>query len=137
MKIREIMSREVTFVNPNNSVQEAAVRMKELHVCDLPVIVKTEAVGFITEHDININVVAQGLDPKITKVADVMTQGIFACKEDDEITDAARQMVELKIRRIAVMDKEGKLSGIVSMDDLIRHTDPDTAYEILKGYEPH
>ncbi len=132
MKVFEIMSRDVACANTNDSIQQAAERMKELDVGDLPVIANKEAVGFITDRDIAIRIVAHGLDPKTAKVVDAMTQGLVTCKEDDEIEDAVRLMVAHKIRRLAVTDKNGKLTGLVSLVDLASHAQPAMANEILK-----
>lgn len=137
MKVSEIMSHKVAFVNTNNSIQEAAQRMKELNLGDLPVIAENEAIGVITEHDIAIRVVARGFDPKTYQVVDAMTKGIFSCKEDDPIVYAAQEMAKIKIGRLAVRDHHGKLSGMVSIDDLVDHLDPDSAHQILKKLAPH
>lgn len=132
MKVLEVMSRDVACADTNDSIQQAAERMKELNVGDLPVIVNKEVVGFITDRDVAIRIVAHGLDPKTAKVVDAMTEGPVTCKEDDEIEDAARLMVAHKIRRLAVTDKNGKLSGIVSLIDLASRAGPAMANEILK-----
>jgi CBS domain-containing protein len=70
----------------------------------MPVVVAGEAVGMLTDRDITIRIAAHGLDPQKTHVSDAMTEGVVACKEDDDVGIAARLMAENQIRRLIVVE---------------------------------
>jgi CBS domain-containing protein len=131
MLVKEIMSHDVEFVTNENTLQEAAEKMKDLDVGELPIIVGNEAVGVVTDRDIVIRGVAHGLVPTAATVVDVMTEGIIACKEDDSIEEVARTMSSNKVRRMPVMDADGKLSGMVSLGDLALNLDKSLVGEVL------
>jgi CBS domain-containing protein len=131
MLVKDIMSHDVEFVNNENTLQEAAEKMKDLDVGELPIIVGNEAVGVITDRDIVIRGVAHGLVPNVATVVDAMTEGIIACKEDDTIEEVARTMSSKKVRRMPVMDADGKLSGMVSLGDLALNLDKSLVGEVL------
>lgn len=126
-----IKQADVEFVTNENTLQELAEKMKDLDVGELPIIVGNEAVGVITDRDIVIRGVAHGLVPNAATVADGMTEGIIACKEDDTIEEVARTMSCKKVRRMPVMDADGKLSGMVSLGDLALNLDKSLVGEVL------
>jgi CBS domain-containing protein len=131
MLVKDIMSRDVEFVTNENTLQEAADKMKSLDVGELPIVIGEEAVGIITDRDIVIRGIAHGLNPKLAKVIDAMTEGIIACKEDDAIEEVAKTMSRKKIRRMPVMDASGKMSGMVSLGDLALKLDNALVGEVL------
>lgn len=131
MLVKEIMSSDVAFVTDKTTLQEAAEKMQTLDVGELPIVIGRTAVGIITDRDIAIRGVAHGLDPRVTKVVDSMTEGVKACKETDTIEEAARTMGANRIRRLPVMDAEGKMSGMVSLGDLARNLDSCIVGEVL------
>jgi CBS domain-containing protein len=79
----------------------------------------------LTDRDIVVRAVAQGRDPASTPVREIMTEGISYCFEDDDVKDAARQMSEKQIRRLAVLDRDKRLVGIISLGDLAVETGGD------------
>ena len=106
--------------------------MEELNVGALPVISGDEAVGIITDRDIVIRSVAQGLDPEEEKVLVAVSEGLVSCKEDDDIEAVADLMEDRQIRRVVVKSNGGKVTGIVSLGDLAVNIPKGTAGEILK-----
>lgn len=132
MKVREIMTRGTEFINEGQTIEQAAVKMKESGVGDTPVVAGGEAVGMLTDRDITIRIVAMGLDPQSTYVNDAMTEEIFACKEDDDIETAARLMGDMRVRRLLVMSEGRKLVGIVSLGDLAKSADKELVGEVLR-----
>src|SRR3712207_8968 len=103
MKLSEIMTRNVEVVRPDATLQEAAQKMKNLDVGPLPVCDGRKVQGMLTDRDITIRATAAGLDPKTTKVRDVMTPDVTYCFEDQDVQDAARIMGEQQIRRLIVL----------------------------------
>src|SRR5690242_2022236 len=98
MWIRDIMTRDVECVGPDDTLQEAALKMKELDVGPMPVCDHDRIAGMLTDRDITIRAVAEGRDPRSTRVRDVMTRDVVACCEDDAVEEAARLMQERQIR---------------------------------------
>ena len=133
MQVKDVMSTKITVIRTNNTLQEAASQMGDLGVGDLPVVLNNEAVGFITDRDITVRAVAHGLDVRKAKVSDAMSEGIMVCREEDDIQSAIRTMADQKVRRLAVMDDNQKLTGILSLSDVAAHADDRLAKEVLQG----
>ena len=109
--------------------------MQDLDVGPLPVCGEGDRlVGMLTDRDITIRAVARGLDPRTTKVRDVMSKGIHYCLVDDAVEDAAREMKRHRIRRLVVLQRDKKLAGIVSIGDLAVEThDPSLVGSTLEA----
>jgi CBS domain-containing protein len=117
MKISEVMTAQVVTVSPRSTVAEVARTMSEIESGAVPVVDDGRLVGLITDRDIVIRAIAAGLGVE-TAVADVMTPGVETCGEDDNVADAAALMGSRQIRRLVVLDGQGKLAGIVSLGDI-------------------
>jgi len=122
MKVKDVMTRGAECVRPEATLQEAAQKMKSLDVGPLPVCDNDRLVGMLTDRDITVRAVAEGKDPRATRVRDAMTEGISYCFEDDDVADAARVMKERQVRRLVVLDRNKRLAGIVSLGDLAVET---------------
>jgi CBS domain-containing protein len=118
MKIKDVMTRGVECVRPETTIQEAAARMKSLDVGPLPVCEGDRPVGIVTDRDIVLRAIADGRDPRATRVQDVMTRGVVTVKEGDDVKEAARHMKEKQIRRVVVVDDAQRVVGIVSLGDI-------------------
>ena len=129
MKIKDVMTRSVETVRPDQTLQEAAAKMKSLDVGPMPVTENDRVVGILTDRDIVLRGVADGRDARTTKVRDAMTSNVVCCKEDDDVKDAAKQMKDRQIRRIVVVDAQQRVSGIVSLGDIA----VDTSDEKMSG----
>jgi len=122
MKVSKIMSRDVTLLNPDQTICVAASLMAEIDAGALPVGENDRLVGMITDRDIAIRAVAQGRSAE-TKVADVMSKEVLYCFDTDEIDDVARNMGKARVRRLPVVNRDKRLVGIVSLGDLARSDD--------------
>src|SRR3954468_20803840 len=100
MRVREVMTRRVEWIRPDANLQEAARKMKSLDVGPLPICDNDRLVGMLTDRDITVRAVAEGCDPKTTKVRQAMTEGVDYCFEDQDVTEAARMMKDKQIRRL-------------------------------------
>jgi CBS domain-containing protein len=118
MKVHEIMTREVEVIHPDATLAEAAEKMRDLNVGPLPVSDGTTVLGMVTDRDITIRGTATGRDPSTTKVRDVMTPDVVYVFEDDDVKDAAKTMAEKQIRRVVVLNRDKRLTGIVAMADI-------------------
>jgi len=117
MKTSKCMTRDVQLVSPTQTIRDAARMMVELDAGALPVQQDDRLVGMITDRDIAVRAVAQGKSPD-TPVRDVMSREVLYCFDDQEIADVARNMGEVKVRRLPVVNRDKRLVGIVSIGDL-------------------
>ena len=122
MKVSKIMSRDVTLLNPDQTICVAASLMAEIDAGALPVGENDRLVGMITDRDIVIRAVAQGRSAD-TKVADVMSKEVLYCFDTDEIDEVARNMGKARVRRLPVVNRDKRLVGIVSLGALARNDD--------------
>jgi CBS domain-containing protein len=123
--VKEVMTRHAECVGPDATLQEAAAKMRDLDVGPLPICDNDRLVGMVTDRDVTIRATAEGRDPRTTRVRAVMTPEIVWCFEDEDVTEAARLMKEKQIRRLAVLDRNKRLVGIVSLGDLAVETGND------------
>ena len=133
MFVRDVMTKGVECVTPADSIQVAARKMRDFNVGAIPVCENDRLAGIITDRDIAVRCVAEGCDPKTAQVKDVRTPGIVYCFEDQEVSEAAHIMRDRQIRRLAVLNREKRLVGIVSLGDLAVETgDEHLAWETLE-----
>jgi CBS domain-containing protein len=119
MRVIEVMTHHVECIDPEMSLVDAARKMRELNVGPLPVCGDGERLeGIVTDRDIVIRGIAEGVDPHNCTVRDVMSPGIEYCFEGDRVEEAARHMCDKQIRRLVVLNAEKRLVGIVSLGDL-------------------
>ncbi len=122
MKVREAMTGDVRLTNPERSIREAAEMMAEQDIGALPIGENDRLVGMITDRDIAVRAVARGLGPG-AKIRDVMSTEVKYCFDDEELDDAARNMGDIKVRRLPVLNRDKRLVGIISVSDLTRRED--------------
>jgi CBS domain-containing protein len=113
-------------------VRDAARFMLQADAGSIPVTEGNRLVGMITDRDIAVRGVALGYGPE-TPVSELMTSGIVSAHADELIEEAARKMGEAQVRRLPVIDHDQRLVGIVSLGDLARETDEETASQALEG----
>jgi CBS domain-containing protein len=118
MQLKELMTRDVQVVRPEATLQEAARILKDENIGSVPVCDGTRIQGIITDRDIAVRAVAEGRDPFVTLVRDVMTSDIVYGMENQSIEDAARIMEQQQIRRLVILNDNKDLVGIVSLGDL-------------------
>ena len=132
MKIKEIMTSDPELIDPNASIREAAKRMKSEDIGALPVGENDRLIGMVTDRDIAIRGVAEDRTPEATTVRDVMSEKVFYCFEDDDVEDAAQCMAENQVRRLPILTRDKRLTGIVSLAD-IAQTREDCEKTALEG----
>lgn len=123
MAVGEICNREVVIAEKALSVVDAAQMMRKNHVGDLVVVEEKEGrtypVGIVTDRDIVVEVVAAGVDPDALKVGDIMGPEVATVREGEGLFEALRHMRDKGVRRMPVVDHEGGLVGILTLDDLL------------------
>lgn len=125
MKVGDICSRDVATVRESDDLTAVAQLMRQKHVGYL-VVIEPKAgeegvtpVGVITDRDIVVGVIARAADPRSLKVGDVMTSQPVLVAEDSAVSAALHHMREVGIRRLPVVDRGGRLTGVLSLDDVL------------------
>jgi len=126
MKVSDAMTRDVHLATPKQSIRDVARIMARIDSGVLPVEENDRLVGVITDRDIAVRAVAEGKAPT-TKVKDVMSQEVLYCYDDQDLDEVARNMGEVKVRRLPVVNRQKRLVGILSFGDLARKENPATA----------
>lgn len=122
MNVTDICTHDPQCISPEAGLVEAAQKMKSLDVGMLPVCENDRLVGCVTDRDITVRAIAQGLDPRATRVRAIMSPGIVYCFEDQDAKEAAQLMEEKQIRRLPVLNRDKRLVGILSLGDLAVRT---------------
>lgn len=123
MTVQDIMSTAVEHIHLDDSLQHAALRMRSAEVGGLPVLDGDRLAGMLTDRDIALRAVAEGLDPKRTAVRDVYSPRVVHCLNSHSLDEAAAIMEGSGVRRLPVLDEGGALVGMVSVTDLSRRAD--------------
>jgi CBS domain-containing protein len=134
--VREIMTKNVINMQVSTTLEEAARAMREQDIGNVVVAEDERLVGLVTDRDIVIRAVADGMDPTTTTLGSVASRDIIAIQPDDTAQAAALLMREQAIRRVLVVDEQG-LCGILSIGDLASEIDPDSVLGGISGAAPN
>jgi CBS domain-containing protein len=118
MKISEVMTPDVSFVTPDTPILEIARKMRDGDIGSTPVLEDERLVGMVTDRDIVVRVVAEGLPTQTSSARDAMSPGVLFCYEDESIEDVLEKMGDQQIRRLPVVNRDKRLVGVVSLGDL-------------------
>ncbi|MCP0914525.1 MULTISPECIES: CBS domain-containing protein [Legionella] len=132
MEIKEVMTESPTYCSPDSTLSEIAKIMKSLDTGIIPIGNGEKLLGTITDRDIAL-CLAEGGDAD-SKASEAMHKGVYYCYEDDSIESAAKNMGELQVRRLIVLDnrENKKMVGILSLGDIARVThDKKTCGEVV------
>lgn len=119
MSIGEICIRGAVIAKATDSVSKGAQLMKVYSVGNVIITDDTHPIGILTDRDITIRVVSDGKDPNKTLIKEVMSAQLITIRESAGVGDAIRKMRAAGVRRLPVIDEQGRLAGIVTLDDLI------------------
>jgi CBS domain-containing protein len=111
MLVREAMTREAEWITPDTLLTEVASRMRDKSIGCLPVGENDRLVGMITDRDLACRAVADGANPKTTRVREVMTKGITWCFEDEDVNEAAQRMGQKQIHHLPVLSRRSAWSA--------------------------
>ena len=132
MHVSEVMSRDVRMVNPDQTIREAAKLMAQIDAGALPVGEDDRLVGMITDRDIVVRAIGDGNGPD-TPIREVMSRDIKYCFEDEDVEDVSKNMADLQLRRLPVVDSDKRLVGIVAVSDIAGATQPETAGNMIQS----
>ena len=122
MQVSEAMTRDVKIARPDQTIQQAARLMVEIDAGLLPVSQGDELIGMITDRDIAVRAVAEGKGPQ-TPVREVMSEEVKYCFEDQDVAQVTRHMGDQQLRRLAVMNRDKRLVGILSLAVVVMRTE--------------
>jgi len=120
MQVQELMTSNVESIRPDATIKDAACKMRDLGVGTLAVIDSDQLSGIITDRDICCLCISEDLDPMETEVCEIMSTDVTSCFGDQDINEAAQLMEEMQIRRVAVINHDDSVAGMLSVDDLAR-----------------
>jgi CBS domain-containing protein len=144
MKVNEVMTSDVSVCDLNASLGEAAKAMWNNDCGILPVLKDgKDLVGLITDRDICMGLAMRNRNPSAISVEEIMTGEIYSVRPDDDVQLALETMQHHKVRRLPVVDAEGKLTGLLSINDLtlqaeqrMGHKTPALTFkEVMKTYK--
>jgi len=133
-KINEIMTREVITISPHDTLQTAARKMRDYDIGFLPVYDGDKLVGVLSDRDIVIRALADGMDPKMKLPMQLVTSPALYCFDDQTIDDATDLMNDYQIRRLVILDRGKKqLAGVITLGDLAVHVGDKISGEVLQS----
>jgi CBS domain-containing protein len=118
VQVQDVMTADVSYVGPDTPILEIARKMRDADIGSTPVVENERLVGMVTDRDIVVRAIAEGGDIRIKTARDAMSPGIFYCFSDETVETVLDNMGDRQIRRLAVIDREKRLVGVVSLGDL-------------------
>jgi len=119
--IRDLMTRGPRTIDTAGSAVDAARMMRDEDVGLIPIVESDHLVGTVTDRDIAVRLVAEGKSPEKTRVADIASLELVTIDPDQDVDEALRLMAKHQVRRLPVVEEDGKLVGIVAQADIAKH----------------
>jgi CBS domain-containing protein len=130
--IREVMSSKPSAIEADKSVADAAKLMRDEDVGLAPVVEGNRLVGTLTDRDITVRVVAEGKDPQSTTVREVASTDLVTVDPEQDLDEAVRLMAQHQVRRLPVVEEDGRLVGVVAQADVARQADDRQTGEVVE-----
>jgi CBS domain-containing protein len=137
MKVKSSMHKGVEWVSPDTPVKVLANIMREQDIGAIPIGENDRLIGMVTDRDVTVRAVANGIDVSALTAKDIMTKGIIWCRDGDDVSHAANIMQSKQIRRLPVIDKNKRMVGILSLGDLSHAASQRTAAAVTKAVSAH
>ena len=131
-KIRDVMTANPRTIEPSTTVQEAAKLMRDEDVGPIPIVENGSVSGIVTDRDIVLNVVAEGIDPSSTPVSQIASRDLITVDPEQTLDEAFRLMGQHQVRRLPVCEEDGKLVGIVAQADIALQSDDARTGEVVE-----
>jgi CBS domain-containing protein len=130
--IRDVMTSKLCSIDTDKSVAYAAKMLRDEDVGLAPIVEGDRLVGTLTDRDIAIRVVAEGRDPESTMVREVASTDLVTVDPQQDLGEALRLMAEHQVRRLPVVEDDGRLVGIVAQADIARQRDDAKTGEVVE-----
>jgi CBS domain-containing protein len=119
--IRGVMTADPRSLESGSNAVEAARLMRDVNVGIIPVVEGDKLIGTVTDRDIAVRVVAEGKDPAKTTLGEIASRELVTLDPDQDLDEALRLMAHHQVRRLPVVEEDGKLVGIVAQKDVAQH----------------
>ena len=130
--ISEVMTPNPQSVDPSTTVVEAARLMRDGDVGSLPVVEDGKVVGIVTDRDIAVRAVAEGKDPQGTKVGEIASKDLVTVDPQQDLDEALRLMARHQVRRLPVVEEDGRLVGVVAQADVASEAGDEKTGEMVE-----
>ena len=130
--IKDVMTPRPTTVEPGASVVDAARTMRERDTGIVPVVENGKLIGTVTDRDIVVRLIAEGRDPGSATVREIASTDLVTVDPQQELDEGLRLMAQHKVRRLPVVEEDGRLVGIVSQADVARQEDDARTGEVVE-----
>jgi CBS domain-containing protein len=130
--IREAMTANPCTIDADKPVAYAAKMMKDEDVGLAPIVEGEQLIGTVTDRDIAIRVVAEGKNPESTTVREIASKQLVTIDPQQSLDEALRLMAQHQVRRLPVVEEDGRLVGVVAQADIAKEADPAKAGEMVE-----
>lgn len=130
--VRDAMTPSVRTAGPSESLADAAQMMKSDDVGSIPIVEEGRLVGIVTDRDIAIRAVAEGVDPNAVTIADIASRELVTVDPDQDLDEALALMARHQVRRLPVVEEDGQLVGILAQADVALEAKEKKAGELLE-----
>jgi CBS domain-containing protein len=130
--IREVMTSKLCSIDTDKSVAYAAKMMRDEDVGIAPIVEGDRLVGVLTDRDIAVRVVAEGRDPEQVKVTEVASRDVVTLDPQQDLDEALRLMARHQVRRLPVVEEDGRLVGVVAQADVAQEGDDRQTGEVVE-----
>jgi CBS domain-containing protein len=130
--IRDFMTSNPCSIDADKPVAYAAKMMRDEDVGLAPIVEGQKLIGTLTDRDIAIRVVAEGKDPQTTTVREVATTSVVTIDPDQGLDEALQLMAKNQVRRLPVVEEDGKLAGVVAQADVAEHARDEQTGEVVQ-----
>ena len=118
MQIKECMTENVSFVDPDTQIPQIARKMRDEDIGSLPIVANDRLIGMVTDRDIVVRIVAGGQDIRTATAREAMSPKVLYCFDDDTVEAVLENMGDNQVRRLPVVNRDKRLVGVVSLGDL-------------------
>lgn len=135
MKVNDVMTADPNCCTPDTGLQQVAQMMVDCDCGCIPVVDAEKSkmpIGMITDRDITCRVVAQGKNPLDLTARDAMTSTVLSVNPETSLQDCLNLMEESQVRRVAVVDQDGRICGIVAQADVAMKADDEKTAEVVQ-----
>lgn len=130
--VRELMTSNPTTIETGGTATEAARKMRDEDAGIIPIVDGDRLVGTITDRDIAIRVVAEGKDPESTTVGEIASRDLVTIDPQQDLDEALRLMAQHQVRRLPVVEEDGRLVGILAQADIAREASPEQTGRVVE-----
>jgi CBS domain-containing protein len=130
--IRDLMTPNPCSIDADQTVAHAAKMMRDEDVGLAPIVEGDKLIGTVTDRDITIRVVAEGKDPNQTTVGEIASTNIVTIDPQQELDEALRLMAQHQVRRLPVVEEDGRLVGVVAQADVAREGDDTRTGQVVQ-----